>query len=357
MAFKKYFSTVFILYLITIGGNSLAFGGQQCARPRKPKKSVGIQLENTSRNSISSQYNPADYQEAKELPTNSNELTPFAADSLLIQHCMQGTLTRELRDNLVHVHHADINARCGLPLLYAAEHGYESVVDLLLEVNADVTKLESAALRHASAKGRAAIVKKLLDAGAGSHHWGGSLYPAAEQGHVAAVNILVAYPDPKIAYSFNRSLCVACHKGFLPIVEIFMRHLDTCDLNVENGKPLKSACAGLLAMLQDQSKRPQGKIEEYINIISLLLDNGASPCYCLSELVTLSVRCNDIILLQYCLLYGSTVGNFPIDEKTIHDSIHVAEAHQFERVQKLLEEYLVFLTTCTKTWWGGFERI
>jgi len=287
---------------------------------------------------------------------DQKHITPFEAGQLLVEHCKKGTLTREIRDELVNLYSADINTCCGAPLQRAAEEGHEPIVDLLLEVNVDVTKLESAALRYASAQGHTSIIKKLINAGAKPHVWGGALFPATENGHVESVQLLVNYPDPTIQYYFNRSLCAACKHGFLPIVKIFMQHLDKCDINMCQGKPLKSICEQLRIILQ-HSPEVTEKVVQYFDIIYLLLENGATPLYSLCDLVTLSTQSNELVLLDHLLHVGSTTGNYPIDEKIIKQSISIASQKNFVQALQLLQEYEKFLKSCSKNWWGGFERL
>lgn len=342
---KIYFKL--LLYYMAMSVSSLV-GGQLCGKQAK-----NVEIKNVC---VATQYELGDFQSKESKETKAESVTPFVASQLLINHCEHGTLTKEIRNELVNVYGADINACCGSPLLRAVENGHENVVDLLLEVNVDATKQDSAALRYASAKGHTAIIKKLIKAGARPLAWSGALFPAAENGHLEAVQLLVNYPDPSIQYCFNRSLCIACQKGFLPIVNIFMQHLDKCDLNTCEGKPLKSICEQLTILLQKNTEVTE-KVAQYLEIIYLLLENGATPVYSLCDLVALSTQFNEVLLLDYLLRVGSTAGNYPINEKTIKQSISIATQNNFGQALQLLQEYEKFLKSCSKNWWGGFERL
>lgn len=335
---------LFLLFLILFAPcKSLVAGAY--SKPIRDRKSVAVQ------------YEPEDFL-SEESPID-HKITPFVAGQLLIEHCKKGTLTRESRDELVQVYGADVNTCCGAPLQRAAEEGHEQIVDLLLELpEIDVTKLDSAALRYAAAKGHTSICQKLIAKGAKPHDWGGALFPAVEGGNVQTVEFLVRFSDPSTQNYLNRPLLAACQQGNLPIVRILLRNVDeeNCNINVRQGKPLQLIVEQLKSVL-DQSHVISEKITQYFDIIYLLLELGATPVHSIQELVILSAQCNEVLLLDYLLTFGSQSGNYPIDEKSIEKSIFIASSNNFDRALGLLQEYESFLKTCKKKWWGGFERL
>jgi len=66
---------------------------------------------------------------------------------------------------LLHAHGADVNAKNGEPLLRAVGTKRMEAVEVLLQLGADISLNNHAALRAADAQGDAAILKRLLKSG------------------------------------------------------------------------------------------------------------------------------------------------------------------------------------------------
>ncbi|KAJ5662685.1 hypothetical protein N7462_011611 [Penicillium macrosclerotiorum] len=262
-------------------------------------------------------------------------LKPRANGWSFLEVAAENNLKTAIQWQLKHTILSEAKERTKL-LHYAAEHGYEALMRILLDVGADVdhkTKNGWTALQRASQRGHVAVVRLLLQAGADKEtkrppSLTRPLHLAADEGHVGVVQLLLearvnieaqdslgatplflasqgghkptvqllleAGADLKAnGENRNTPLVVAAHKGHDEVFQILLQALNNIqDGDGSNWLPLQLACElgsetitrSLLKAGADPSRRKNfetntplhiavGKRNE--NIVRLLLEAGA----------------------------------------------------------------------------------
>ncbi len=130
----------------------------------------------------------------------------------------------------------------GNALQAASAHGYEKVVQLLLENGANVNVRgggHDTALKAASWKGYLAVVKLLLSNGANvdteAGYFGNALQVASARGHLAIVDLLLSKGADVKAQGgyYNTALQAASYEGYLAIVDLLLSK--GADVNAQGG--------------------------------------------------------------------------------------------------------------------------
>ena len=139
----------------------------------------------------------------------------------------------------------------------AAENGHLAVVELLLP-HLDPKAFDSWALSEAAANGHLAVVELLLP------HWDPkaldslALISAAKYGHLAVVELLLPHSDPKACDSW--ALRVAAKYGHVAVVELLLPH-----------------SAGEASRLRELAREIEGEHPEVFEAISRALERSSAP--------------------------------------------------------------------------------